>query len=582
MTLRQLLSLAYLLFLTSCASIRPPPGGDEDKSPPQIDTTMPTAGMTNVSRKTNIHFEFAQNIDRSSFMQAITITPYMQGVVKYDWSGYDEVDIELPDSLRENTTYVVTLSRDLKTLRGGTLGTPTQITFSTGSIIDSGIIAGKVYPSFRATEKSDLGGVFVFCYDITRQKADTLDMTHTRPDYITQPDKDGSFALRALAIGHTYRIIAVVDEFRNKLYDHTIDDYAVTKGDIVLDKPMVSDVTMRLAAKFDTTKPILQDIEVRDAYHFRANFSEAIDSNDVNEGMYSLYEVGNDTLQTLLFAFREFPEKKPNVISFETLYPLKKNKEYMLIVTPGLVNDRRGNVIDDTNMTVKFIIPENTIDTFATPRFIAASITDSTVDVSRKINAHLRFSEPIGEGIEEGITLKDSTGKATPFEVIRIDGAVFFIKSTDSLRSNEWYTMTLSTDKAKSLIYTYPPNFKDTTYIIRFKTSDIEETGNITGTVTFNDSLYNPAENRIVVEVANPSVNFRQRKVLSEGRNNYTFSSLSRGKYKVRAFLTVHPDNLFDLGRIQPFQFAMPSGEYEGEIDIRPRWTVDKVDFEIK
>lgn len=582
MTPRQLLSLAYLLFLTSCASIRPPPGGDEDKSAPQIDTTLPAAGMTNVPRKTDIHFEFAQDVDRSSFMQAITITPYMQGVVKYDWSGYDEVDIELPDSLHENTTYVVTLSRDLKTLRGGTLGTPTQITFSTGSIIDSGIIAGKVYPSFRATEKSDLSGVFVFCYDITHQNADTLDMTRTRPDYITQPDKDGSYALRALAIGHSYRIIAVVDEFRNKLYDHTIDDYGVTKYDVVLDKPMVSDVTMRLAAKFDTTKPILQDIEVRDAYHFRANFSEAIDSNDVNEGMYSLYETGNDTMRTLVFAFREFPEKKPNVISFETLYPLKKNKEYMLKVTPGLVNDKRGNTIDDPNMSVKFTVPENTADTFATPHFIGATIQDSSFDVSRKLNIHLRFSEPIGEGIEASITLKDTTGKDTPFEVIQIDGRVFLVRSTDSLRSNQWYTLQLSTDKAKSLVYSYPPNFKDTTYTIRFKTSDIEETGNITGTVTFNDSLYNPAENRVVVEVANPSVNFRERKVLSEGRNTYTFTSLPRGKYKVRAFLTVHPDNLFDLGRIIPFQFAMPSGEYETEIDIRPRWTVDKVDFEIK
>lgn len=582
MTLRQLLSLAYLLLLTSCASIKPPPGGDEDKSPPQIDTTMPSAGMTNVSRKTNIHFEFAHNIDRSSFMQAITITPYMQGVVKYDWSGYDEVDIELPDSLRENTTYVVTLSRDLKTIRGGTLGTPMQITFSTGSIIDSGIIAGRVFPSFRTTEKSDLGGVFVFCYDISRQTPDTLDMTHTRPDYITQPDKDGSYALKALALGHTYRIIAVADEFRNKLYDHTIDDYGVAKYDVVLDKPIVSDVTMRLTAKFDTTKPTLQDIEVRDAYHFRANFSEAIDSNDVNEGMFSLYEAGNDTMQTLVFAFREFPEKKPNVISFETLYPLKKNKEYLLNVTPGLVNDKRGNLIDDPNMSVKFIIPENTIDTFSTPRFIGASITDSTFDVSRKLNAHLRFSEPIGEGIEAGITLKDSTGKSIPFEVIRIDGEVFFIRSTDSLGSNQWYSLQLSTDKAKSLIYTYPPNYKDTTYTIRFKTSDMEETGTITGTVTFNDSLYNPAENRIVVEVANPSVNFRERKVLSEGRNNYSFSSLPKGRYKVRAFLTVHPDNLFDQGRISPFQFAMPSGEYDTEIDIRPRWTVDKVDFEIK
>lgn len=582
MTLRQLLSLAFLLFLTSCASIKPPPGGDEDKSAPQIDTTIPAFGTTNVPRKTTLHFEFAQNIDRSSFAQSITITPYMQGVVKYDWSGYDEVDIELPELLRENTTYVVTLSRDLKTLRGGTLGTPTQITFSTGSVIDSGIIAGKVFPSFRATEKSDLGGVFIFCYDITRQRADTLDMSHTRPDYITQPDKDGTFALRALAVGHSYRIIAVVDEFRNKLYDHTIDDYGVTKYDIVLDKPMVSDITMRLTAKFDTTKPILQEIEVRDAYHFRAIFSEAIDSNDVNEGMYSLYETGNDTLQTLMSAFRENPEKKPNVISFETLYPLKKNKEYYLKVTAGLVSDRRGNIIEDTNMVVKFTVPENTIDTFNAPLFLGASIGDSTFDANRKLNARLRFSNPIGSMVEEAISVKDSSGKIIPIQVVDIDATDILVRTVDSMRSNEWYTLTLTTNKVRSLVYEYPQNFKDTVHTIRFKTFDTEQTGNITGTIIFNDSLYNPSESRIVVEVINPSVNFKERKVLSEGRSSYSFTSLPRGKYQVRAFLTQHPDNFFDVGRITPFRFAFPSGEYSTEIDIRPRWTVDKVDFEIK
>lgn len=582
MRVHPFLSLAFLFFLLSCASIRPPPGGAEDKSAPELDTTMPSSGTKNVARNETLHFEFAQNIDRSSFAQAITITPYMQGIATYDWSGYDEVDVELPDSLRANTTYVVTFSRDLKTLRGGTLEAPTQITFSTGDVIDSGVISGKVFPSFKAKEKTDLSSVFIFCYDISRHAPDTLNMSHTRPDYITQPDKDGSFFLRALAIGNTYRIVAVVDEFRNKLYDHTIDDYGVTKADIILRNQMVSDITIRLTAKFDTTKPVLQEIEVRDAYHFRAIFSEAIDSTDVNEGMYSLYKTGNDTLQTLMAAFRENPEKKPNVITFETLYPLKKNTEYYLKVTAGLVGDRRRNIIEDTNMVVSFVIPDNVIDTFNAPIFLGASIADSSIDVSRKLTTRLRFSNPIGSLVADGVTVNDSAGKQIPIEVVDIDATEYLVRSIDSLPSNRWYTLSLATNKVRSLVYSYPQTIKDTVYHIRFKTFDTEQTGQITGTITFNDTLYNPAESRIVVEVISPTENIRERKVLSEGRNSYSFSSLPRGKYQVRAYLTQHPFDFFDVGRITPFRFAFPSGEYGADIDIRPRWTVDKVDFEIK
>jgi polyisoprenoid-binding protein YceI len=582
MTLRQLLSLAYLLFLTSCASIRPPPGGDEDKSPPQLDTTIPAQGMTNVPRKTTLHFEFAQDIDRTSFGSAITITPYMSGVVKYDWSGYDEVDVILPDSLRENTTYVVTLSRDLKTLRGGTLGTPTQITFSTGNIIDSGIITGRVLPSFKSTEKSDLGGVFVFAYDISKRNTDTLNMSHTRPDYITQPDKDGNFTLRALADGNTYRIIGVVDEFRNRLYDHTIDDYAVATSDVKLDKPTVSNIWMRLARKFDTTKPVLQEIEVRDAYHFRAIFSEAIDSNAVNIEMYSLRSNDNNGIETMTSVFRENPEKKPNVITFETYAPLYKNKSYHFIIKPSLVSDMRGNFISDTTASITFTVPETTVDTFSLPKFIGASIPDSSFDVSRKLNILLRFTNPIAEGFEKGITVSDSSGKTFPFTLTRIDGVLFHLTTNDSLDNAKWYTLELRTSDARSPINGNITGYHDTTHRIRFKTTDNVETGNITGTVNFNDTLYDPANYRIVVDLLNIATGQQTRSVLPEGKKSFTLSTLPRGKYKVRAYLTAHPNNLFESGTVTPFQFSMPSGEYESEIDIRPRWSVDNVNFDLK
>src|SRR5437870_10038779 len=120
------LPVLFFLFLAGCASVQPPPGGPEDKTPPTLDTVMPHHRQLNVPRDTKLHFIFRQNIDRSSFMSALSVTPYLSGPVKYSWSGYDEVVVTLPEQLRENTTYVVSVSKDLKTRRNAPLADPMQ------------------------------------------------------------------------------------------------------------------------------------------------------------------------------------------------------------------------------------------------------------------------------------------------------------------------------------------------------------------------------------------------------------------------------------------------------------------------
>src|SRR5437764_1264372 len=83
---------------------------------------------------------------------------------KCHWSGHDEVSVELPERLRDSTTYTVQLSRDLKSRRGNQLASPFHLTFSTGPFIDTGSLAGFlltpiVGPTLRPSD------LFVFAYD---------------------------------------------------------------------------------------------------------------------------------------------------------------------------------------------------------------------------------------------------------------------------------------------------------------------------------------------------------------------------------------------------------------------------------
>lgn len=544
---------------------------------------FPKDGSLNVPTDVKPYFQFAQNVDRSSFMQAISITPYMSGQVKYDWSGYDEVQVQPPEKLRENTTYVVTLAKDLKTMRGGTLTSPFQIVFSTGASIDSGIISGKVYPSFQPGGKPDLTGVYLFAYDLSKHHLDTLDLTKNRPDYLTQPGKGGEFEFRALAIGQTYRIIAVADEFHNKMYVHTADDYGVAGNDIELHSHRAVGVTIRMSPKVDTSKPILQDVEVRDAHHLRATFSEPIDTGGINEASFSLRENGKKDIQTLVSAYRENPDKKPAVVTLLTFDPLERAKEYSLEANPMSISDKQGNIISDTGMRVNFVVPEARPDTFPAPRLLSSSILDSIKDVDQKLRLKLRFSDVVLTSVFDS-ALKLATDKNDPIqiEVISTEGNYIYAISKDSLKSNSWYILTLAGKEISSPLSEYFDKIKDTVFTFHFKTRDLEETGVVKGTVTFNDTLFNPAEHRIGVEITDAGSNFSQRIVLSEGRNNFSFPHVPRGKYKVHAWLTSDPEGSYDGGSIKPFRFAMPSGEYSEEIDVRPRWTVENVNIDLR
>src|SRR5512135_2599993 len=91
------------MVLGSCAGQRPPQGGPPDTTPPEIVRSVPAPGATNV-HPAQIHLEFSEYVDRRSVEQSVFVSPPL-GQLEYSWSG-TEVDISIPDTLREQTTYI--------------------------------------------------------------------------------------------------------------------------------------------------------------------------------------------------------------------------------------------------------------------------------------------------------------------------------------------------------------------------------------------------------------------------------------------------------------------------------------------
>src|SRR5258707_1491487 len=105
-----------LLLSTSffCAGQIAPSGGPPDTTPPEIVMTDPVPGSLNV-RTGRIVLGFSKYVDHGSVQGSLFISPSV-GDLAVDWGG-KEVELRFSDSLRPNTTYILTVCTDLTDTR---------------------------------------------------------------------------------------------------------------------------------------------------------------------------------------------------------------------------------------------------------------------------------------------------------------------------------------------------------------------------------------------------------------------------------------------------------------------------------
>ncbi|HTO94272.1 MAG TPA: Ig-like domain-containing protein [Bacteroidota bacterium] len=548
--------------LSGCAGQVPPPGGPRDTVPPAIIRTVPDTNATRTSPK-EITLEFSKYVDRRSVEESIFISPPL-GDITYDWSGR-EVTMTWSGTLRAGTTYVVTVGTDVADLReGNRMASSFALAFATGDSIDRGSVSGRVYDDKPS-------GVLIFAYRLTGIRPDTLDPSHTKPDYVTQTGSAGTFALVHIAMG-AYRVLAVRDEYHNLVYDAQVDQFGAPPGDITLTRasPAHAGLFFRLAME-DTTPPFLSGARAGDSRRLALRFSEPLDSASLAGSSVRVVDTLSGRDVPLLVHYLE--RGNPSSMLAVTAVPLDSPAAYRVSVRG--VRDRAGNLLDTLHAA-------ETIEGTHAPDTVRPSITlqeigDSARGIIPGASLDVRFSDAVAPfRLGGGVTLTDSTHADVAALSAWTGPASFNLVPGRPLASKMWYTLRVVMDSVRSLT---GRGYRDSVFTRRFQSLDLRTTGSISGRVEDALGSKSPVVLTVTGIDANPP---RSSAAKLKSPGEFTVGELPEGKYTISAFLDSGGKGLFESGRPAPFHPADRFAVYPDTIRVRARWGVENLTLRIQ
>ena len=219
--LRGILLLATCLSLWHCANPVTPEGGPKDLTPPKVLRCDPP-NFSARFRETTIHIDFDEFINLKNPLTDILVSPPFKNAPDYRLRGKSVV-IKLEDTLKANTTYVLTFGKAVTDITESNVLTGFSYVFSTGDYIDSLSLKGKVINSFNLTPEKDL---FVFLYI---DNSDTIPFdslpVKVPPYYIVRTDDNGEFRFNNLQDA-SFKLLALNDQNSNMIFDQPSEKIA--------------------------------------------------------------------------------------------------------------------------------------------------------------------------------------------------------------------------------------------------------------------------------------------------------------------------------------------------------------------
>ena len=258
--MRRLIALAAAWGVVACASTGAPPGGPEDRTPPELISIKPDSGQVNVKAK-EVDFVFdevvAQQALGATDLSRLFLVSPRDGDPNISWHR-QRISVKPRNGFRPNTAYTVIMMPGLGDLRGNARKEGASITFSTGPVIPRLGITGIVFD--WATQR-----IAANAYVMARPQSDTMIA------YVSTTDSTGHFEIGPLDSG-TYLLRGLIDQNNN----HTIDRNE--KWDSVTVHVADTRPARELdAIERDSTPPLMLTIAVEDSVTIRVSFDKYID-----------------------------------------------------------------------------------------------------------------------------------------------------------------------------------------------------------------------------------------------------------------------------------------------------------------
>ena len=236
----------FFLVITAClqcARRGTPSGGPEDEDPPVLIKSIPDSMTTNFEpQKIRLYFdEFVRLNDVQN--QLIVSPPLKYAPVVTPQGGTRKyVEIELKDTLLENTTYTLNFGQSIVDNNEGNPNSFLSYVFSTGDYIDSLTLSGSIRDAFNREADNFIS---IMLYEVDTSYTDST-IYKKLPNYITNTlDSATVFELRNLKEG-IYSLVAFKDEGKNNLFDQRTDKIAFLEETIEIPTDSVFDLTLFL------------------------------------------------------------------------------------------------------------------------------------------------------------------------------------------------------------------------------------------------------------------------------------------------------------------------------------------------
>lgn len=200
---------ALLLFSTACANMgQGPQGGPKDTIPPVVVKELPLNGTLHFSAK-RIEVQFNEYIQLVDVQKNVLISPPQQTPPEVKAIG-KTLSVTFQEDLQDSTTYTIDFGAAICDYNEKVPLQSYVYSFSTGDIIDSLMISGRLYD---AATLNPMAGVMV---GIQRNLHDSA-FSSLPLSRITRTDDDGNFTIHNIHPG-TYRLYALDDISRDYMY----------------------------------------------------------------------------------------------------------------------------------------------------------------------------------------------------------------------------------------------------------------------------------------------------------------------------------------------------------------------------
>lgn len=209
---------------TGCAQLGAPTGGAKDTIPPRLLKANPENRSVNVTGN-KISLSFDEYVEVRDVQNNVLMSPLQKSMPQVDHK-LKTVTVKLKDSLLPNTTYTINFGDAIVDLNESNPLKNFTYTFSTGSVIDSLTLTGKVMMAESGLVDSTLVAMLY-------RDANDSAVLKRRPDYIAKIDGSGRFTFNNLPSAR-FSLFALLDGDGGKTYNSLKEPFAFAGNEILV------------------------------------------------------------------------------------------------------------------------------------------------------------------------------------------------------------------------------------------------------------------------------------------------------------------------------------------------------------